>query len=131
MAFCFHCIFHTNLTSILYILQLEFYSLLHEINSPLKKHIPGVLASGIVYLEDGSFSTSTWDGKGVPGVIAKSNLIRTKCDDGFSFGVWGKKQLEYRYAGMPVDGSVNLAGHSNIWPYMITKRCEGKIFAEL
>lgn len=132
MAFYLLCICHTILTLILYILQLEFYSLLHEVNSPIKKHIPNVLASGIVYLEDGSYTNLTWDGKGVPGVIAKSNLVGSKCDnDGFSFGVWGKKQFEYRNAGKPVDGSVSLAGHSSIWPYMITKRCEGKMFAEL
>ncbi|KAJ1386188.1 Protein kinase-like domain superfamily [Sesbania bispinosa] len=112
--------------------ELEFYSLLHEANSPLSKHIPKVFASGIVYLEDGSYTNSSWDGKGIPDVIAKSNLIRKKCDlDGFSFGVWGKKQLEYRNAGMPVNGSVSLPGHSSIWPYVITKRCEGNMFAEL
>lgn len=112
--------------------ELEFYSLLHEANSSLKKHMPNVLASGIVYLEDGSYTNLNWDGKGIPDVIAKSNLIRKKCDvDSFSFGVWGKKQLEYRNAGMPVDGSVSLDGDTSIWPYMITKRCDGNMFAEL
>ncbi|TKY74386.1 F-box protein [Spatholobus suberectus] len=112
--------------------ELEFHSLLHEANSPLNKHIPNVLATGIVYLENGSYTNLSWDGKGVPDVIEKSNLIKKKCDiDGYSFGVWGKKQLEYRNAGMPVDESVSLAGHSSIWPYMITKRCEGNMFADL
>ncbi|KAE9603865.1 putative transcription factor & chromatin remodeling &Metalloenzymes JmjC family [Lupinus albus] len=112
--------------------ELEFYSLLHEVNSPIRKHIPNVLTSGIVYLEDGSYANITWDGKGVPGVIAKSNIIMNKCDvDGFSFGIWRKKLLEYRNAGKPVEGSVSSATHSSIWPYMITKRCEGKMFAEL
>ncbi|CAJ1974081.1 unnamed protein product [Sphenostylis stenocarpa] len=112
--------------------ELEFHSLLHEANSPLSKHIPNVLASGILYLENGSSTNSSWDGKGVPDVIMKNNLISRKCGvDDFSFGVWGKKQLEYRTAGMPVDGSGNLAGNSSIWPYVITKRCEGNMFAEL
>ncbi|KAH1245212.1 F-box protein [Glycine soja] len=112
--------------------ELEFHSLLHEANSPLSKHIPEVLASGIIYLENGSYTNLSWDGKGVPDVIVKNNLIREKCSvDGFSFGVWGKKQLEYRNAGMPVDGSVSLAGNSSIWPYMIIKRCEGNMFADL
>jgi len=113
-------------------LQLEFQSRLHEANSPLSKHIPDILASGIIYLENGSYTNLSWDGKGVPDVIVKNNIISGKCSvDDFSFGVWGRKQLEYRNAGMPVDGSGSLAGHSNIWPYMITKRCEGNIFAEL
>ncbi|XP_027364189.1 F-box protein At1g78280 isoform X2 [Abrus precatorius] len=112
--------------------ELEFYSMLHEVNSPLRKHIPNVLATGIIYIEDGSYTILSWDGKGVPDVIVKSNLIRKNCDvDGFSFGVWGKKELEYRNAGMSVDESAGLAGHSCIWPYMITKRCEGNMFAEL
>lgn len=112
--------------------ELEFHSLLHEANSPLSKHIPNVLASGIIYLENGSYNHLSWDGKGVPDVIVKNNLISKICNvNGFSFGVWGKKQLEYRNAGMLVDGSVSLDGHSSIWPYMITKRCEGNMFAEL
>lgn len=112
--------------------ELEFYSLLHEANSPLSKHIPNILASGIIYLENGSYTNLNWNGKGVPDVIVKNNLMGKICSvDGFSFGVWGKKQLEYRNAGMPVDESDNLAGHSSIWPYMITKRCEGDMFAEL
>ncbi|XP_040870558.1 F-box protein At1g78280 [Glycine max] len=116
----------------MYLLQLEFHSLLDEANSPLSKHIPNVLASGIIYLENGSYTNLSWDGKGIPDVIVENNMIRKKCSiDGFSFGVWGKKQLEYRNAGMPVDGSVSLAGNSSIWPYMITKRCEGNMFAEL
>ncbi|ESW08264.1 hypothetical protein PHAVU_009G032400 [Phaseolus vulgaris] len=112
--------------------ELEFQSRLREANSPLSKHIPDVLASGIIYLENGSCTNLSWDGKGVPDVIVKSNIISRKCSvDDFSFGVWGRKQLEYRNAGIPVDGSGSLAGNSNIWPYVITKRCEGNIFAEL
>ncbi|RDX72118.1 F-box protein [Mucuna pruriens] len=110
--------------------ELEFHCLLHEANSPLSEHIPNVLACGIIYLENGSYTNLSWDGKGVPDIIVKNNLAGKKCNsDGFSFDVWGKKQLEYRNAGMPVNGSV--AGHSSIWPYMITKRCEGNMFAEL
>lgn len=90
------------------------------------------MASGIVYLEDGSYTNLSWDGKGTPSVVLKSNIIAEKCDvDGFSFGLWGKKLLEYRNAGLEVDGSASKPCHSNIWPYMITKRCEGNIFAEL
>ncbi|AES73073.2 putative transcription factor & chromatin remodeling &Metalloenzymes JmjC family [Medicago truncatula] len=112
--------------------ELEFYSLLLEANSPLRKHIPSVMASGVVYLEDGSYTNLSWDGKGVPSVILKSNIITEKCNvDGFPFGVWGKQLFEYRNAGVPVDGSVSLAGNSSLWPYLIIKRCEGNMFADL
>lgn len=132
MVFYFHSIFCTYLTFILYLLQLEFYSLLLEANSPLRKHIPSVMASGVVYLEDGSYTNLSWDGKGVPSVILKSNIITEKCNvDGFPFGVWGKQLFEYRNAGVPVDGSVSLAGNSSLWPYLIIKRCEGNMFADL
>lgn len=116
----------------LYILQLEFQSRLHEANSPLSKHIPDVLASGIIYLENGSCTNLSWDGKGVPDIIVKNNITSRKCNvDDFSFGVWGRKQFEYKNAGMPVDESGSLAGNSYIWPYVITKRCAGNMFADL
>ncbi|XP_058786350.1 lysine-specific demethylase JMJ21-like isoform X2 [Vicia villosa] len=112
--------------------ELEFNSLLLEANSSIRKHIPSVMASGVVYLEDGSYTNLSWDGKGVPSVISKTNIITEKCNvDGFPFGVWGKKLLEYRNAGIPVDGSISLACNSSIWPYVITKRCEGNMFADL
>ncbi|CAI8599082.1 unnamed protein product [Vicia faba] len=112
--------------------ELQFNSLLLEANSSIRKHIPSVMASGVVYLEDGSYTNLSWDGKGVPSVISKTNIITEKCNvDGFAFGVWGKKLLEYRNAGIPVDGSISLACNSSIWPYVITKRCEGNMFADL
>jgi hypothetical protein len=111
---------------------LEFYSLLCKANSPLKKYVPDVLASGILYLENGSYTVVPWDGKGVPDVIAKSNLIPEKCKvDGYPFGLWSKKQFEYRKAGMPIHESISSAGCTGIWPYIVTKRCKGKIFAHV
>lgn len=116
----------------MYLLQLEFNSLLLEANSSIRKHIPSIMTSGVVYLEDGSYTNLSWDGKGVPSVISKTNIITKRCNaDGFPFGVWGKKLLEYRNAGIPVDGSISLACNSSIWPYVITKRCEGNMFADL
>ncbi|KAF3445888.1 hypothetical protein FNV43_RR11065 [Rhamnella rubrinervis] len=112
--------------------ELEFYSLLHEANSPLRNHIPEVLASGILYLENGSYKIVPWDGSRVPDVIAKCNLLPEKCKvDGFPFGVWGKKQYEYRKAGMSIHESISSARFKRIWPYIVTKRCKGKIFAQL
>ncbi|KAG6705463.1 hypothetical protein I3842_07G180400 [Carya illinoinensis] len=112
--------------------ELEFYNLVHKVNSHLKKHIPDVLASGILYLENGSYTVVPWDGKGVPDVIAKSNLIPEKCElDGYAFGLWSKKQFEYRKAATSIHESISSAGCMTIWPYIITKRCEGNIFAQL
>ncbi|KAK6277496.1 F-box domain - like 10 [Theobroma cacao] len=112
--------------------ELEFYSALCEVNSPLKNHIPNVFASGILHLENGSCKIDCWDGKEVPGVIGKCNLIpeKDKCDV-FPFGVWSKKLFEYRKAGSLACGADSSAGSTSIWPYLITKRCKGKIFAQL
>lgn len=111
---------------------MEFYNLLHKVNSPLKNHIPEVLASGILYLENGSYTVVPWDGKGIPDVIAKSNLVPERCKvDGYPFGVWNKKQIEYRKAGMSIHESSSSARCAGIWPYIVTKRCKGKIFAQL
>ncbi|XVF36680.1 hypothetical protein REPUB_Repub19eG0078100 [Reevesia pubescens] len=112
--------------------ELEFYSTLCEVNSSLKNHIPNVLASGILHLENGSCKIDSWDGKDVPDVIAKCNFIPEKgTGDCFPFGVRGKKLFEYRKAGSPEYGPDSSAGSTNIWPYLITKRCKGKIFAQL
>lgn len=112
--------------------ELEFYSLLSKINSPLKDHIPDVLASGILFFENGSYTIVPWDGKGVPDVISKCNLIPEKCmEDDFPFGLWSKKQFEYRKAGISLNESTSSAGGTPVWPYIITKRCKGKIFAQL
>lgn len=99
----------------------------------LKNHVPKILASGIVSLEKGSYEIVPWDGKGVPDVIAKHSKIvqETFPDTEYPFGIWSKKHFEYRKAGMTVEDLVSSGGQSSTWPYIITKRCKGKIFAEL
>lgn len=113
-------------------MQLEFYSLLAKVNSPLKNYIPDVLASGILYVENGSYTIVPWDGKGVLDVIGKCNLTLLNCkQEEFPFGIWSKKQFEYRSAWMAVSKLSTSDGCNRIWPYIITKRCKGKMFAQL
>ncbi|CAM8946365.1 unnamed protein product [Rhodiola kirilowii] len=88
--------------------ELEFYSSLHQVNSPLKNHVPEVVASGILFKENGSYTVVQWDGKEVP-----------------------DKLFEYRIAGMSIHESSSILGSTEVWPYIITKRCEGKMFAQL
>ncbi|KAH7524352.1 hypothetical protein FEM48_Zijuj06G0110300 [Ziziphus jujuba var. spinosa] len=112
--------------------ELEFYSLLRKANSPLQNHIPQVLASGILYCENGSYKIVPWDGSSVPDVIAKCNFLPEKCNvDVFPLGIWSKKHFEYRKAGISMYESNNSARFTRVWPYIITKRCKGKIFAQL
>ncbi|KAH9690650.1 F-box protein [Citrus sinensis] len=112
--------------------ELEFYSLLAKVNSPLKNYIPDVLASGILYVENGSYTIVPWDGKGVLDVIGKCNLTLLNCkQEEFPFGIWSKKQFEYRSAWMSVSKLSTSDGCNRIWPYIITKRCKGKMFAQL
>ncbi|KAH1065366.1 hypothetical protein J1N35_030353 [Gossypium stocksii] len=113
--------------------ELEFYSTLSEVNSPLKNHIPNVLASGILHLENGSYNIDSWDGKKVPDVIRKCNLIPEKgTGDVFPFGVQSKILFTYRKDVSPENGPDD-SDESTIvlLPYLITKRCNGKIFTEL
>ncbi|ERN14745.1 F-box protein At1g78280 [Amborella trichopoda] len=113
--------------------ELEFYSLLCKVKSPLREHIPKVLASGILFYESGSYGTVSWDGKGVPDIIAKSNLISgDSVADDFSFGIRNKKRFELNTAEWkkPQNGVVS-SSCTKIWPYMITKRCDGDIFAHI
>ena len=123
---------YIHLNAVLRTSQLEFYNLLCKGDSPLKNHIPEVLASGILYLENGDYKIVPWDGKKIPEVIAKGNLLpeRYQAND-FAFGVWSKKQFEFRKAGLPMYEPMDPAEPINIWPYIITKRCRGKMFAEL
>ncbi|KAL2504282.1 F-box protein [Abeliophyllum distichum] len=112
--------------------ELEFYSLLHKVNSPLKNYIPDVLASGILRFENGSYTVLPWDGKGIPEVIANCNFISMKHKKiDYPFGVWSKKQFECQNAGMSPYELGNSGECSLIWPYIVTKRCRGEIFAEL
>ncbi|XP_010273004.1 PREDICTED: F-box protein At1g78280 [Nelumbo nucifera] len=112
--------------------ELEFYSLLNKVRCPLKDHIPDVFASGIVFYENGSYKAVPWDGKGVPDVISKYNVTSGNISaDGFSFGVWSKKIFECRKVGSPINESTSSVEHTRIWPYIITKRCKGQIFAHL
>ncbi|WCJ43496.1 Bifunctional arginine demethylase and lysyl-hydroxylase JMJD6 [Euphorbia peplus] len=112
--------------------ELQFYDGLNTVDSPLKNYVPEILASGILYLQNGNKKIVPWDGKGIPSVISECNLIPEKSeDDDFPFGLWAKKQYDCRKAGMPVSEQTDLVGHTHIWPFIITKRCKGKIFAEL
>lgn len=113
-------------------MQLEFYSLFAKVGSPLRSYVPDILASGILYIENGSYVIEPWDGREVPDSIHKHNLIPRKCsNDGFAYSIWDKKLLEYKRAEMPMAQSNCAYNNPRIWPYVITKRCKGKIFAQL
>ncbi|GAB2290674.1 hypothetical protein Dimus_024949 [Dionaea muscipula] len=112
--------------------ELEFYNLLQKESTPLKDHIPDILASGIIYLVDGSYKIVPWDGKGLPDTISTSSLAREECKNyGYPFGVWRKKLYKFKKAGASAAELIGSAGSTRIWPYIITRRCRGKMFAEL
>ncbi|GER40263.1 bifunctional arginine demethylase andlysyl-hydroxylase JMJD6 [Striga asiatica] len=112
--------------------ELEFQNLLNHQNSSLKNCIPSVLESGILVSENGSYRVFPWDGRGIPEVIASSNLISVnQTDVDYPFGVLGKKQFEYQNAGKPLHNSGDCSKSSFMWPYIVTKRCRGRIFADL
>lgn len=110
---------------------MQFYNLLEKTNSPLKHHIPPVVASGILFLKDGTYHILPWDGKDIPEVIANCNIRQEKNEGSeYPFGVWEKKKFVYKKLGVSSLDSKN-TGVSTIWPYMVTERCRGKTFAEL
>ncbi|KAI8550342.1 hypothetical protein RHMOL_Rhmol06G0098000 [Rhododendron molle] len=112
--------------------ELEFYSLLCKVGSPLKNHIPGVLASGILFIDNGSYKIESWDGKRVPEVITSCNFISENClEVDFPLGICSKQHFDLRKAGMSICESIGSGESSIIWPYIVTKRCKGKTFAEL
>ncbi|KAG6510861.1 F-box protein At1g78280-like [Zingiber officinale] len=103
--------------------ELEFYHFLRSTTSPLKDHIPDVLASGILANENGFLRIYPWDGKEIPNVIANCKLIGDCMTNSFPFGIWSKIKTELtdQVTSEP----------RNIWPYIVTKRCKGDIFANL
>lgn len=112
--------------------QLEFYDILGRADSPLKAHIPDVLASGILFFEKGSYKVVPWDGKRIPDIISSSNFDFdvSMLNSEFPFGIWNKTLREHRNQGKPAPDSFGSLS-SHVWPYIITKRCKGKIFAQL
>ncbi|KAK8692331.1 hypothetical protein V6N13_075799 [Hibiscus sabdariffa] len=113
--------------------ELEFYSTLCEVNSPLKNHIPNVLASGILHMENGSYKIDPWDGKTVPDVIRNITMLpENGTGDAFPFGVRSKKLFKYRKIVSTEYGADSSEEPSIILlPYLITNRCKGKIYAKL
>ncbi|PKA49531.1 F-box protein [Apostasia shenzhenica] len=104
--------------------ELEFHSLLHSVNSSLMDHVPDVVASGILTFDGSGYETFAWNGRGVPEIIANSNLVHGGCRASeFPFGVWCKKQYEMENHG---DHS-----YSSVWPYVVSRRCKGEIFAHV
>ncbi|XP_074304173.1 lysine-specific demethylase JMJ21 isoform X1 [Silene latifolia] len=123
-----------GLESSLYCLgtELEFYNLLREVKSPLGEHVPDVLASGFVSLDNGSYTLASWDGKGIPDIIADHDSLIDSCKNySIPFGLWSKKLFEHKTAALPANEPINLIGSKKIMPYIVTKRCKGKLFAEI
>ncbi|VAH33731.1 unnamed protein product [Triticum turgidum subsp. durum] len=104
--------------------ELEFYDLLRKVGSPLVNHIPEIIASGFLVYEDGVYRTVPWNGKGMPDVLAKYYPLELSyANSCFPLGLWSKQQF-----GM--DGSAE-SSNRPIWPYMVTRKCKGDIFAHV
>jgi hypothetical protein len=105
-------------------MQLEFYNLLQKYDSPLRKHVPKIVASGFLVPENGCHKTIPWDGRGIPGAISEfyPDAIGGISDENFSFGVLRKMQTALK--GFNVSCKT-------IWPYLVTKRCKGDIFGKM
>lgn len=116
-------------------MQLEFHQLISEVKSPLQDHVPDILASGILIYDEGSYKTYAWDGKGVPDAFRRLEFTAEieSFDNLIPFGVWKKKLLEIKNANNLEQS--NVLTKSNVcpimWPYVISKRCRGDIFAQL
>ncbi|KAK9757623.1 hypothetical protein RND81_01G174600 [Saponaria officinalis] len=122
-----------GLESSLYCLgtELELYNLLREARSPLGEHVPDVLACGFISLDNGSYTLVPWDGKGIPNMIADYGPLIESCKSNSApFGLSGKILFDRKIAELPACGLSSPPESKSIWPYIVTKRCKGKIFAE-
>ncbi|TVU46770.1 hypothetical protein EJB05_06329 [Eragrostis curvula] len=104
--------------------ELEFYDLLQRIGSPLINHIPEIIASGFLEYEDGVYRTVPWDGKGIPDVLAKHYPLEVSyAKSCFPLGLWSKQRFG-------VNNTSDISKRP-IWPYMVTRKCKGEIFARV
>ncbi|WVZ57166.1 hypothetical protein U9M48_007585 [Paspalum notatum var. saurae] len=104
--------------------ELEFYDLLQKSGSPLINHIPEIIASGFLEYKDDIYGTIPWDGRGIPDVLAKHYPLEVPyLNSCFPLGLWSKQRF-----GMNSSPDVS---DRPIWPYMVTKKCKGDIFARI
>lgn len=114
--------------------ELEFYNLLNNSGSSLINHVPQVLATGILCFNNGSYESVSWDGKGVPPIIAKLDLFtENSWSSHYSFSTWNKAYVEINTSGQKEscheENCFNTS--TSVWPYLITKRCKGENFAHV
>jgi len=90
----------------------------------LINHIPEIIASGFLEYEDDIYRTVPWDGKGMPDVLVKHYPLEVSyAYSCFPLGLWSKQRF----------GTSSSPDVSNrpIWPYMVTRKCKGDIFARV
>ena len=106
------------------LLQLEFYDLLQKSGSPLINHIPEIIASGFLEYKDDSYRTVPWNGKGIPEILVKHYPLEVSyANSCFPLGLWSKQRF-----GMSSSADIS---DRPIWPYMVTRKCKGDIFARM
>ncbi|OEL37244.1 F-box protein [Dichanthelium oligosanthes] len=104
--------------------ELEFYDLLQKSGSPLINHIPEIIASGFLEYKDDIYRTVPWDGKGIPDVLAKHYPLEVSyAKSCFPLGLWSKQRFG-------TSSSPDVSDRP-IWPYMVTRKCRGDIFARI
>jgi len=90
----------------------------------LINHVPEIIASGFLEYEDDIYRTVPWDGKGMPDVLVKHYPLEVSyANSCFPLGLWSKQRF----------GTSSSPDFSNrpIWPYMVTRKCKGDIFARV
>ncbi|OQU92485.1 hypothetical protein SORBI_3001G350900 [Sorghum bicolor] len=104
--------------------ELEFYDLLQKSGSPLINHIPEIIASGFLEYKDDIYRTVPWNGKGIPEILVKHYPLEVSyANSCFPLGLWSKQRF-----GMSSSTDVS---DRPIWPYMVTRKCKGDIFARI
>ncbi|XP_078440783.1 putative glycosyltransferase [Wolffia australiana] len=105
--------------------ELEFYSLLHAVRSPLSEYVPEVLCSGVLVQQpDGSCKNCSWSGRRIHDIIENLSVGNcTTINDDYSLGIWAKMEFSSR--------KDDILSTAKMWPYLITKRCRGSLFSDI
>ncbi|KAI5061372.1 hypothetical protein GOP47_0023877 [Adiantum capillus-veneris] len=105
--------------------ELQFYSVVKKSGSPLRHVIPEIVASGIVYLEKGSYKAVAWDGQNEPNYeIQKKNSFRS---GEFHRARWNQAVLNPSYTDWSEEDVPE--GRNTQCPYIVTSKCDGQDLA--
>jgi hypothetical protein len=111
-------------------LQLQFYSEVKKSDLPLKHAIPYIVASGVVYHENGVHKVVEWDGKNEPVRKFQKHRKQSNSSGNFHKARWNQAATNPSYLNpCEYDHPEHDEENSLCYPYIVTSRYDDKDFS--